>query len=91
MWHIVFGLNSRLTDETMESCSSGYQNLNDSNRRISNVFTAKKQAQDFEMSNVSVVPDGKYIVEWSEPRKKPTEIHGGSIFHYSFFRFFSVK
>ena len=47
----------------MESSSSGYQNLNESERRISNVFTAKKQAQDFEMSNVTVVPDGKYCVE----------------------------
>lgn len=46
----------------MESCSSGYQNLNESDRRISNAFTAKKQAQDFEMSNVTVVPDGKCIV-----------------------------
>lgn len=42
----------------MESCSSGYQNLNESDRRINNAFTAKKQAQDFEMSNVAVVPDG---------------------------------
>jgi len=44
----------------MESCSSGYQNLNESDRRISNAFTSKKQVQDFEMSNVTVVPDGKY-------------------------------
>lgn len=60
MWHIVFDLNFRYSNETMESSSSGYQNLNESDRKISNVFTAKKQAQDFEMSNVSVVPDGKY-------------------------------
>ncbi|CAI6367334.1 unnamed protein product [Macrosiphum euphorbiae] len=46
----------------MESSSSGYQNLNESDRRISNVFTAKKQAQDFEMSNVTVVPDETYTV-----------------------------
>jgi len=46
----------------MESSSSGYQNLNESERRISNVFTAKKQAQDFEMSNVTVVPDETYTV-----------------------------
>lgn len=60
MWHIVFDLNFRYSNEMMESSSSGYQNLNESDRKISNVFTAKKQAQDFEMSNVSVVPDGKY-------------------------------
>ncbi|XP_026814510.1 synaptic vesicle 2-related protein isoform X1 [Rhopalosiphum maidis] len=46
----------------MESSSSGYQNLNESDRRVSNVFTAKKQAQDFEMSNVTVVPDETYTV-----------------------------
>lgn len=46
----------------MESSSSGYQNLNESDRKISNVFTAKKQAQDFEMSNVSVVPDETFTV-----------------------------
>ncbi|XP_022174430.1 synaptic vesicle 2-related protein [Myzus persicae] len=46
----------------MESCTSGYQNLNESDRRISNAFTAKKQAQDFEMSNVTVVPDETYTV-----------------------------
>lgn len=63
MWHIVFGLNFRLANEIMESSSSGYQNLNESDRRVSNVFTAKKQAQDFEMSNVTVVPDGKYCGE----------------------------
>jgi len=42
----------------MES-SSSYQNLkSDSARKIDNAFTAKRQAQDFEMSNVTVVPDG---------------------------------
>ncbi|KAL5241683.1 hypothetical protein ACI65C_009093 [Semiaphis heraclei] len=46
----------------MESCSSGYQNLNESDRRISNAFTSKKQVQDFEMSNVTVVPDETYTV-----------------------------
>jgi hypothetical protein len=45
----------------MES-SSGYQNLTETvDRKISNTFTAKRQAQDFEMSNVTVVPDGKLI------------------------------
>ncbi|XP_001945003.1 synaptic vesicle 2-related protein [Acyrthosiphon pisum] len=46
----------------MESCTSAYQNLNESDRRISNAFTAKRQAQDFEMSNVTVVPDETYTV-----------------------------
>lgn len=44
----------------MESSSSGYHNLNASDRKISNVFMAKRQAQDFEMSNVTIVPDGMY-------------------------------
>lgn len=43
----------------MES-SSDYQNLTETiDRKINNTFTAKRQAQDFEMSNVTVVPDGK--------------------------------
>uniref|UniRef100_A0A2S2QL72 Synaptic vesicle 2-related protein n=1 Tax=Sipha flava TaxID=143950 RepID=A0A2S2QL72_9HEMI len=46
----------------MES-SSGYQNLTETvDRKISNTFTAKRQAQDFEMSNVTVVPDETYTV-----------------------------
>lgn len=43
----------------MES-SLAYQNLSETDRKTNNVFTAQKQAQDFEMSNVTVVPDGKY-------------------------------
>lgn len=39
-------------------CSSGYQNFNESDREFHNAYTASKQAQDFEMSNVTVVPDG---------------------------------
>jgi len=40
--------------------SSGYQYLkSDSDRKINNAFTAKRQTQDFEMSNVTVVPDGE--------------------------------
>lgn len=46
----------------MESSSSAYRNLNESDRKISNAFTAKKQAQDFEMNNVSVVPDGNFLI-----------------------------
>lgn len=42
----------------MESSSSGYHNLNEFDRKINNAFTAKRQAQDFEMSNVTIVPDG---------------------------------
>lgn len=44
----------------MESSASGYQNLNEFDRKINNAFMAKKQAQDFEMNNVTVVPDGQY-------------------------------
>lgn len=43
----------------MES-TSGYQVFNESDRKINNTFTAHKHAQDFEMSNVTVVPDGKF-------------------------------
>lgn len=46
----------------MESSTSGYQNLNKFDRKINNAFMAKKQAQDFEMSNVTVVPDGEYAL-----------------------------
>lgn len=46
----------------MES-SSGYQNLTEAtDRKITNAFTVKRQAQDFEMSNVTVVPDGEFAV-----------------------------
>lgn len=45
----------------MESSTSGYQNLKEFDRKINNAFMAKKQAQDFEMSNVTVVPDGEYV------------------------------
>lgn len=41
------------------SSSSAYQKFHDSDRKINNAFTAQKQAQDFEMSNVTVVPDGE--------------------------------
>lgn len=47
----------------MES-SSTYQNLNETDRKTNNVFAAQKQAQDFEMSNVTVVPDGKYTFRY---------------------------
>lgn len=49
----------------MESSSSVLLNLNESDRKYSNVFTAKKQAQDFEMNNVSVVPDGECTIKIS--------------------------
>jgi len=45
----------------MDCSTSNYLNLNESDRKINNAFTAQKQAQDFEMSNVTVVPDGKLI------------------------------
>lgn len=41
------------------SSSSGYQKFKDSDRKTNDAFTAQRQAQDFEMSNVTVVPDGE--------------------------------